>query len=781
MTNNNTLHNSYKKRNTVITLLPTAVLAIFCHTTVNAQEKAPAERQSRNRMLEEVVVTATKRAENLQDVPISVAAFSGDMLAAMGVDDPTDLQAITPGLTYNSATGFSIVYLRGVGSDAYLMADPSVATYIDGVYYPFSSGLAQSFGRVERIEVLKGPQGTLFGRNTTGGAISITTEKPNIEEFYGSIEASYGSFDTKKASGLINIPITDHWATTLAVFHNLSDNYYTFDSDSIQQGIPEEVAKGYRLKTMLAYENFDVLLATVRVDQSGFNTALAPNTNPSALTASLGGEKQARNHTASVNAPINFDIDSTVYFAETNFRFNKFDSKLILSKQSLLNPECLTDFDGTNAPIISFGSPTFSDVKTAELQFISNEDSWGSSWLEWIGGFYYIDSVAGLDPKFSLFGGEHGDVLGIPISDVLALLPTPLSNLLNSVPLTGGVNLGLHGLLSTESTAAFLQTTFKLTDWAELTLGGRYQEEQRIVLKSSTQILSGDDSETTLFDWANDGVGDTSVESTNFSPKVALNFYPNDALMIYLSWQEGYKSGTFNTINVTDDIDYAEPEDVVAYELGAKYSNSNGFTLNGAIFQTEIENIQVQFTSLLNGGAVTFENAGAGRIRGIDFDSKILVFPSLVDDLVFSLSGAYLDAIYTDYKNGSGFDEETGIFVGGQDFTGNRMVRTPEYTATMAISKTFMFKPGPLEVTVDGYYNSGYPYQAQNTLFFEEEYYLINARASFLIEEWDLRITASGKNLNDAVYAYSQFPNDFGRLEALAPPTNYSLALQWNF
>ena len=739
------------------------------------------EARSRNRLLEEVLVTAQKREQNLQDVPVSVTAFSGDMLAAMGVDDPTDLQAITPGLTYNSATGFSIVYLRGVGSDAFLMADPSVATYIDGIYYPFSSGLAQSFGRVERIEVLKGPQGTLFGRNTTGGAISITTEKPSIEAMYGSIEASYGSFNTKKASGLINLPATDHWATTLALFHNLSDNYYTFEPESKQQGIPQEVAKGYRLKTMLAYEKFDILLAAVRIDQSGFNTALAPNTNPSSLTQSLGGEKQARDYTASVDAPINFDIDNKVYFAEANLYLNKLDSKLILSKQSILNPQCLTDFDGTNAPIISFGSPTFSDVKSAELQFISNEDSWGSNWLEWIGGFYYIDSVAGLDPKFSLFGGEQGELFGLPITEILGLLPAPLTNLLGSVPLTGGVNLGLHGLLATESTAVFLQSTFTLADWVQLTLGGRYQEEERVVLKSSTQLLSSDDSETQVFDWVNDGVGENAVETTNFSPKIAFNFFPSDDLMIYMSWQEGYKSGTFNTINVTDDIDYAEPEEVVAYEIGAKYSNNNGFTLNGAIFQTEIKNIQVQFTSLLNGGAVTFENAGAGRIRGVDFDSRILIFPSTIDNLVLSVSGAYLDAIYTDYQDGSGFNEETGIYEGGQDFTGNNMVRTPEYTATMAISKSFIFSAGPLELTVDGYYNSGYPYQAQNTLFYEEEYHLINARASFLIEDWDLRITASGKNLTDTVYAYSQFPNDFGRLEALAPPTNYNLAMQWNF
>ena len=660
------------------------------------------------------------------------------------------------------------------------MADPSVATYIDGVYYPFSSGLAQSFGRVERIEVLKGPQGTLFGRNTTGGAISITTEKPSIDEIYGSVDASYGSFNTRKASALINIPITEHWATTLAAFHSISDNYYTFDSNSVQQEVPDEVAKGYRLKTKFFFDDFDALFAVVRVDQSGFNTALAPNTNPSELTKTLGGDTQPRDHTASVNSPINFDIDSLVYYAEMNAYFSGFDSKLLLSRQSIDNLG-YNDFDGTNAPILFFGSPLFSDVKTAELQFISSEDSWGSSWLQWIGGFYYIDSVAGLDPIFSLLGGEYGEILGLPVSDILNILPAPLANLLNSVPLSSGVNLGLHGLLGTESYAAFLQTTFTLTDWVQLTLGGRYQEEERIVLKSSTQLLSSDGSETEVFDWANDGVGPNSVETTNFSPKVSFNFFPIDDLMIYVTWQEGFKSGTFNTINLTDDIDYAEPEEVVAYEIGAKYSNGNGFTLNGAIFQTDITNIQVQFTSLLNGGAVTFENAGAGRIRGVDFDSRMLLFPSLVDDLVLSVSGAYLNAIYTDYKDGSGFNEDTGIYEGGQDFTGNNMVRTPEYTATLAISKSFIFDSGPLELTVDGYYNSGYPYQAQNTLFYEEEYYLINARASFLIEDWDLRITVSGKNLNDAVYAYSQFPNDFGRLEALAPPTNYNITIQWNF
>ncbi len=776
MTNKKTITGRNSRKQFFKKTLPAAILAASCQPALQAQETEPVERQSRNRMMEEVVVTATKRAENQQDVPVSVAAFSGDMLAAMGVDDPTDLQAVTPGLTYNSATGFSIIYLRGVGSDAFLMADPSVATYIDGIYYPFASGLAQSFGKVERIEVLKGPQGTLFGRNTTGGAISITTEKPSFDEIYGSIDASYGSFNSRKTAALINVPVTDWFATSLALFYNESDQYYTFDPESKQQNMDVERAAGGRFKMKFASENYDLLFAAVKVTQSGYNTALAANTDTSDEIELQGGSSQPRDYTISVDSPLNFDIDSEVVFAEANAYLDPFDIKFLISHQTLENYG-QSDFDGTNESVIAFQSPLFADVKTAELQFISNDESWAADWLEWIGGCYYIDSTAGLTPRFGASGGEQGNIGPVPIGallgDITQQLPAPALN---------GIALNLEGVLDTDSWAAFFQTTFTLTDWAELTLGGRYQYEERYVVASSTSVENSDGSNTLLFDWANDGQGVRDVESENFSPKVAVNLRPAEDLLLFLSWQKGFKSGTFNTVNITDDIDYAEEEQVTSYELGAKYTSPSGnFVLNSAVFYTEIDNIQVQFSSLQSGGAVTFQNAGAGRIQGIDFDSKIVLIPGIVDDFILSMSGAYLDAVYTDYTDGTGFDEDTGAYKDGQDFTGNRMVRTPEYTASLALSKTFLFDDGPLEITADGYYNSGYAYLPQNTVFLEEEYYLVNARASFLIEDWDLRITASGKNLTETVYAYSQFPNDYGRLEALAPPRNYSLAVQWNF
>jgi iron complex outermembrane receptor protein len=141
-------------------------------------EEAP---EGRNRLTEEIVVTAQKREENILDVPISITAFSGDALDAKGIGDPKTLAQSIPGVTYGETVNFSIIYVRGVGTDAFLPdSDLSVAMYLDGIYFPFANGLSQALGAIERVEVLKGPQGTLFGRNATGGAFNIRSGERRV-------------------------------------------------------------------------------------------------------------------------------------------------------------------------------------------------------------------------------------------------------------------------------------------------------------------------------------------------------------------------------------------------------------------------------------------------------------------------------------------------------------------------------------------------------------------------------------------------------------------------
>lgn len=155
-------------------------------------------RGSGSRLIEEVIVTAQKREEDVQDVPIMINAFSGEKLDAFGVESTADLQKITPGLTYTYTYGYSLIYIRGVGTDAFLPnADPSVATYIDGINIGPSQGKQDTLGPVERVEVLKGPQGTLFGRNATGGAINIVTAD-SPDEFIGTAKYSIGNYNSQK-------------------------------------------------------------------------------------------------------------------------------------------------------------------------------------------------------------------------------------------------------------------------------------------------------------------------------------------------------------------------------------------------------------------------------------------------------------------------------------------------------------------------------------------------------------------------------------------------------
>jgi iron complex outermembrane receptor protein len=167
-------------------------------------DESPAEEASesqgpKSRLLEEIVVTAQKREENLQEVPSSVQAFSAGQLDAQGVSDIKDMQLVTPGLTYDSMASYSIIFIRGVGGDAFQAGiDSSVATYIDGLYLPFTFSSAQALGDVKQVEVLKGPQGTLYGRNAIAGAIKVELKEPCSDEYCGDVLQQFGNFNDTK-------------------------------------------------------------------------------------------------------------------------------------------------------------------------------------------------------------------------------------------------------------------------------------------------------------------------------------------------------------------------------------------------------------------------------------------------------------------------------------------------------------------------------------------------------------------------------------------------------
>ena len=784
---------------------------------------AAAPARTKNRLVEEIVVTAQKREENIQSVPISISAFSANTLDAKGIDDPKGLAQATPGVYYGQTVNFAIIYIRGVGSDAFLPdSDPSVASYIDGIYFPFANGLSQQFGAVERVEVLKGPQGTLFGRNSTGGAFNTITKTPG-HEFETSLLASYGSFDDFKLRGYVSIPISQSVAMSLSVTHNQSNPYYSgtindvatpflgIGSGSTARGLPAENSDGARVKMRWnILDNLDLNLAGFVYYQTGLSSSAMPNRHPSLIQSSLqtvfGVQNVTADYQVHVDVPGYFSDINKVGYGQLNWHPAWFDVKLLGSQQKISTDNDF-DFDGTQVPFINFNAPgQFADVTTGELQLISRKDGITPDWLEAIAGLFYIREKSGFPGnKLSVLGGiSNGEFLGVPLpagtaAQLTSIIDNPALSGLNGFFNTLGVNLSLpngadvslHDGLGTLSYAAFTQETVHFLPWLDVTVGGRFQKETRKVLESSVFLINTDGSQSQVNVPGVTPDTRPSVSTHNFSPKFVVDLKPMDDVLLYASFTRGYKSGTFNTVDIYTQPGYVQPETVSSSELGLKSTWMDGaLRFNAAIFQNKIHNLQVQFISLLAGGAVNLQNAGAARINGGEFDAQLNPLPEADPGLVISGGLTYLDGKYTDYQLGTGYDETTGIFFGplpggidtGRNFTGNDITRTPRLSGTFGVNQIFDLGSGDLEVAGSVYYNSGFFYLAQNSPVSQQKSYEVaDASVSYLYHPWNTRVTLFCKNLNRAVYTYSKFILDTGELDYDAPPRTVGVRVNWDF
>ncbi|HKY19857.1 MAG TPA: TonB-dependent receptor [Vicinamibacterales bacterium] len=721
--------------------------------------------QPQSRIMEEIIVTAQKREENLQDVPISVSAFSAESLDARGIQDPKDLPLATPGLTVTEFAGFVMTYLRGIGSDAFLAADPSIALYIDGVYFPFAHGQAQNFGAIERIEVLKGPQGTLFGRNAVGGAINIVSHSPQFDEPSVSVQTSFAEYGTKNTRVETNLPLADNFAVLVSGIYNERETYWT-KSTVNGHPLPDEVVKGFKVRARwMPVDYLDITLSGFRIQQSGIGTDFALNSEPQHLFGATVVPQTGRN--GSIDAPAFFELANNVFYGSGKLDLEPFDVKALGSYQKI-KTDSLYDFDGSAEPLVFFHPRQFARIKTAELQFLSKDTSWGSDWLTWVGGYYYFKGLQGLKPvTFGVAGtvldGLNGLLENFGVPPLLA---------------QDGV-LSAYGILDTISHSGYAQGTAKITDWFSLTLGARYQNEKRVMVRSGgTATFTGFGEEIPYQNYT----GEDTTKS--FVPKVSLDFRPWEDGLVYFSFSQAVKSSTFNTINFLplDTPEKVKPEKFDAYEIGLKTTLFDGTTrVNTAVFDYEMKDLQVLFVSLLAGGALTFENAPKARSRGIDVDITSELFPSALPGLVLTLTGAYVDAKFLDYPNAKGYTD-AGVYVQNEDFSGKRIVRSPKYSGTVGLSQTLAAPGGSLEIGGEYYYNGGFFYLAQNTSFNEEKPYgVLGARVSYMYEPWGLRATVFGTNILDKKYNVSRFPNDFGGLDALAPPVIYGLRLNWDF
>ncbi|MGJ4728870.1 TonB-dependent receptor [Luteimonas sp. SDU101] len=733
------------KRNLSTSTLSLAVALGLSAPGAFAQEAGPAPAPGTSATTLDVVrVTARKREETLQDVPVAVTAFTADTIDKLNVKDIGDLDAQVPNLTIYAARGSTstvTAYIRGVGqADPLWGVDPGVGIYLDDVYIARPQGALLDVFDVERIEVLRGPQGTLYGKNTIGGAIKyISRGLPTETTGFGSITVgNYNQLDAKAAIGGAIGGQDSGLRGRVAVASMNRDGY---GSNLLNgQEVSDKEINALRMQLgAYSHEDFDVQFAFDWVDdQSGVRGAkmLAPNNN--LLVPVTGGAPMDSRYDIRSGMPNVNDTEMKGASATVNWRPSEdWALKYVIAKRES-DTETNIDFDALPEKIADVKA-FYSDQQVSnELQ--ANYDAGGRG--RGVVGLYHFNGDAGGQVLNNFFNLSFGDT---------------------------------QGQVNTNAIALYADWTHDLTDRLKLDIGARYTDEDKHAVAYN---IGYTDASFTVPNGVVAANFDKTVNFKNVSPKVALDFQLTPEIMIYGSASRGFKSGGYNIrANTTAVPRSGEPfddESVDSFEIGTKMGLlDQRLFLNLAAFHNIYEDIQLSvFTALPGGGFFgDFTNAGKGTVTGVEAEYQFMP----TQHWLVSGNLAWLDAKYDEFISGGVNIADTQYFTNAPEFSGAINL---EYRTDLA-------NGGNLSARV------GYSYQSEvwpttdlSPAIKQEGYGLINAgviwRAS---DAWSFSL--QGTNLADEEYrttGYNLVSAGLGVLTGFyGPPRQYSLTARYDF
>lgn len=739
----------------IVTTLSSFGAAAFAASTVLAQTSTSEP------VVEEIVVTAQKRAENVQDVPISMAVFSGDALEAAGVDDIRDLRNIAPSLFLATAPQVTNtrVAMRGIGTAGNTAIEPSVAFFLDGVYVPRVGSLLAGLNDVEVVEVLRGPQGTLFGRNASVGAISMRTAEPR-NEFEAEVSGEGGSYGYWKGTGVINTPLAENFAVRLAVLGEHTDGTGYEELNDIALG--ENSVRSARLSarweitpdvTWLLKTDYQ----TVEGDGAQAISVVAESVTPNAVAnwrARLDPDgagprtgdlpllddtysRHVRQDSGGIldDEQLGFSSDLTWSFGEG------WSTRLISGYRDWSNEQFQNSVGNVPLPthnrLGTFDSESFSN----ELQLIS-PDTLLDGRANFVSGLYYYDEAFVIGERQSLLPA-YCDVF-IRNTQPTRLTACQAGQQQNAIALDFDQE--------TRSYAGFLQGTYRFTPSWDVTAGVRY---------------SRDDKEGTYFQRASNPTAQRATEFTQLSTegdeityRLGTSLRLIEDVVLFATYTTGYKSGGFDSgggTTVQGQTRIFRPELSENYELGAKTQLfDRHLTLNAVLYWMIVDDLQFR---TYDGVSFRVRNDGKIRQRGVEWD--VAVHPSR--SLTFSLSGAYLDSEYLDFRNAPGLPGHGGV----QDLTGERAPYSPEFQGA-AMARYDIELPWyglTLQLRSDVSYVSEMNLAGagdNNPDSMEPEHTIVGARVALLgaYDRWELALI--GQNLTDELMCGTRFtqPND---------------------
>jgi iron complex outermembrane recepter protein len=734
-----------------------ALLAVPGTPAVGAEELATP------RGLEEIIVTARKREESLQDTPISVTALTADALEARNIETTKALGDFTPNLVSNNGSSVSgnnsaaSYFIRGIGQiDFLLNTDPGVGLYLDEVYIARSMGSVLDLVDVERVEILRGPQGTLFGRNTIGGAIAIRSRPPAEKPaFQGEIVA--GSDDLIGGKVVVDLPLSDTLLTQVAASYDSRDGYV----HRIEDGIDLGDIDGGSARAALRWLPGDAWRVDLAVDGSRHREESPPTTATALNGASAFGgfynavlsgslncvpppgstadpacfnEQFVTGSLDSTHATFHSQSDLDAWGAAVTAAREADDGPAFKSITAYRSVEALGFRDGDNSPhVIAQTKDTWDHEQLSqELQLAGTA---ASDVVDWIVGLYYFE--------------EQGTNL----------------NFVDFAP----VFIQSGGSVDNDSWAAFGQATWRFAERWSLTGGLRYTDEtkrftpdQFVIADRGTGLPPG----TPLLPSVE---AETSI--SELTPMVNLAFRWSDDAMTYVTYSEGFKSGGFTqrVFPPLPAVPSFDPEFARSYEIGTKLTAfDDRLRLNGAAFFTDYEDLQVQ---VLLGVAPITQNAAAAEIQG--FELELTARPTAA--LLLEAGVGYTDAEYT----------EIGAQVIGLTLD-KEFAQIPEWTINAGASYDFALPTGGvLRPRVNWSYHSATFMDALNTPEIRQSAYdLVSASLSYTTpgERW--QATLSGTNLTDERYFTSGFADlpVSGIAEVVvARPREWALSVRYRF
>ena len=633
-------------RNLVGTALAGATLCWAVPAMAQDADEASAENTTDGG---EIIVSARRRNEALQDTPVAVTAINAAMLESKAALTIGDLTGSAPNIlitNQNSGAAAANLSIRGLTyADIEKSQEPTVGVVVDGVFIGTSTGQYFDFFDIEQLEVLRGPQGTLFGRNTIGGVINIRRTRPK-DEFSVKAEVSYGRFDTLATRAVVNVPIDEEIGLAVKgfYFHNETDGWYTQAQTGAPRGYSNNENFGAAIKLEPAGSPLDIVVTIEKQIQrmdpvvsnltnttelfAGFIPAVEVNRNNQEDLYTVFTLPNESNYSApSVTAEMNLDLGDVTLTSVTGSRRMKENQT--------------QDFDGSSVDLYFTRRRQTYEQFSQELRLAGD---FGAT-FDYVVGAYYFESDYELEQFTRLFAFN-------PAVD-------PVDFDTNPQQVSG----------STESVALFGDFNWAFADDFRLSFGGRYTRDKKSLVNA--------------FGGVEIGRGEDTFKK--FTPKIGLDYRPNDDMMLYASWSQGYRSGGFSPRagSAASASQSYGPEVVDSYEVGGKFDLFNGIMqLNIAGFVSKYDDLQQNNTLFCATCATQNEtitsNVGSATVKGIEVDFTARAS----DELTFSGALGVLDSNFKGFIVG-GLSPVTGLVV-PFDYSGNDLIYNPDVTASIA-------------------------------------------------------------------------------------------------